>query len=109
MIFFLSPFAENRGREPEDECEEFSTSEGFCSRPALPAGRRSVGRRYPERKRSLAKEYFGKHSLAKEYFGKHSLAKEYFGKHSLAKEYFGKLLGASYINTIIIVLIDQCC
>jgi len=38
----LSSFAENRGRKSEDECEEVSASERFCSR-------RSRGRRYPGR------------------------------------------------------------
>jgi len=28
----LSPFAENLGHKPVDECEEFSASEGFRSR-----------------------------------------------------------------------------
>ena len=44
---YLSPFAENRGRKPGDECEEVSASEGFRSRPALPAGRRSSREKIP--------------------------------------------------------------
>ena len=43
MNKILSPFAENRGRKSEDECEEISASEGFRSR-------RSTGRRYHEHK-----------------------------------------------------------
>ena len=39
----LSPFAKYLGRKPVDESEEFFASEGFRSR-------RSVGRRYPDRK-----------------------------------------------------------
>ena len=41
----LSPFAENDKHKLADECEEFSASGGFCSRPASIACASMAGRR----------------------------------------------------------------